>query len=112
MSLSNKHKDYLYSLRGCKEMIDIELLEKIAIAQASVNEKVEKEKKAARTGRIYKRGSDLYVVTFNDGFDICIIHNDGFAEDKLLEDFNLGELIAEYPTWEEAVNSPEFKGKK
>ena len=89
-------------------MIDIELLEKIAMAQASVNEKSEKEKKAARPGRIYKSGSDLYVVTFNDGFDICIIHNDGFTEDKCLEDFNLGELIAEYSTWQQAVNSTEF----
>lgn len=64
-------------------MIDIELLEKIAIAQASVNEKAEKEKKAARPGRIYKSESELYVVTFNDGFDICIVYNDGFVEDKL-----------------------------
>jgi hypothetical protein len=23
-----------------------------------------------------------------------------------------GKLIAEYPTWQEAVNSPEFKGEK
>lgn len=90
-------------------MIDIELLEKMAIAQMAVNEKSNKEKKAANPGRIYKSRSDVYAVTFNDGFDICIVHNDGFAEDKCLEDFNLGEFIAEYPTWQEAVNSKEFK---
>lgn len=89
-------------------MIDIELLEKIAMAQASVNEKYEKEKKESRPGQIYKSGSDLYVVTFNDGFDICVIYNDGFTEDKCLKDFNLGELISEYSTWQEAVNSTEF----
>lgn len=92
-------------------MIDIELLEKMAIAQASVKEKSDKEKRAAKAGLIYKDGSDMYVVTFNDGFDICVIHNDGFTENKCLEDFYLGELIAEYPTWQEAVNSPEFKGE-
>lgn len=93
-------------------MIDIELLElleKMAIAQKSIKEKSEKEKKAAKAGQIYKSRNDVYVITFNDGFDICVIHNDGFAEDKLLEDFNLGELVTEYSTWQEAVNSEYFK---
>ena len=90
-------------------MIDIEWLEKMATAQKSMNEKSKKEKKAAKPGRIYKSRNDVYVVTFNDGFDICVIHNDGFAEDECLEDFDLGEFVAEYPTWQEAVNSKEFK---
>lgn len=67
------------------------------------------EKKNAIAGQIYKFGKDLYVVTFNDGFDICVIYKDGYASDELLEDFDLGDLVAEYPTWQEAVNSKEFK---
>ena len=94
-------------------MIDIELIKKMATAHELMKEKSEKDKKAARPGRIYRSRNDVYVVTFNDGFDICVIHNDGFTEDELLEDFNLGELVAEYPTWQEAVNSNEFKvGRK
>ena len=89
-------------------MIDIELLEKMVKAQAAVNKKIEEENKAAKAGQIYKSGSDLYVVTFNDGDDICVIHNDGFTEDACLEDFVLDDLITEYPTWQEAVNSKEF----
>ena len=90
-------------------MIDFEWLQKMATAQEAINEKSEKEKKEAKPGRIYGFRNDLYVVTFNDGSDICVIHNDGFTENKCLEDFSLGELIAEYPTWKEAVNSKEFK---
>lgn len=89
-------------------MIDIERLEKMVTAQEAINKKIEEEKKAAKAGQIYKSRSDLYVVTFNDGDDICVIYKDGFASDEILEDFNLGELIAEYPTWQEAVNSKEF----
>lgn len=90
-------------------MIDIEWLEKMTTAQVAINKKIEEEKKAAKAGQIYKSGSDMYVVTFNDGDDICMIYKDGFASDEILEDFNLGELVAEYPTWQEAVNSKEFK---
>lgn len=92
-------------------MIDIDILYEGIKAQEAMNKKVEEEKKAAKAGQVYKSRSDIYVVTFNDGFDICVIHNDGFTEDECLEDFNLGELIAEYPTWQEAVNSKEFKGE-
>lgn len=90
-------------------MIDFEWLQKMVTAQAAINKKIEEEKKAAKAGQIYKSGSDMYVVTFNDGDDICMIYKDGFASDEILEDFNLGELVAEYPTWQEAVNSKEFK---
>ena len=61
-----------------------------------------------KVGQIYKDGNDLYVVTFNDDSDICVIYKDGFTEAECLEDFDLGELVAEYPTWQEAVNSKEF----
>ena len=90
-------------------MIDFEMLEKMVTAQEAMDKKVEEEKKAAKAGQIYKSGSDLYVVTFNDGDDICVIYKDGYASDEILEDFDLGELVVEYPTWQEAVNSKEFK---
>lgn len=90
-------------------MTDFEWLVKVVQVQTSVKEKSDKEKEAAKAGRIYKTGSDIYVVTFNDGFNICVIHNDGFTEAACLKDFDLDELIAEYPTWQEAVNSKEFK---
>ena len=93
-------------------MVDIKRLEKMVTAQVAINKKIEEKKKAAKVGRIYKSRSDIYVVTFNDGFDICVIHNDGFTEYECLVDFDLDELIAEYPTWQEAVNSPEFIGEK
>lgn len=91
--------------------MDIDTLYEDIKAQEAMNKKVEEEKKAAKAGQIYKEGSDLYVVTFNDGDDICVIYKDGYAYDELLEYFSLGELIAEYPTWQEAVNSKEFKGE-
>lgn len=90
-------------------MIDIDTLYEGIKAQEAMNKKIEEEKKAAKAGQIYKEGSDLYVVTFNDGDDICVIYKDGYAYDELLEYFSLGELIAEYPTWQEAVNSEYFK---
>ena len=90
-------------------MIDFEWLKKMVTAQEAINKKIEEEKKAAKAGQIYKSGSNLYVVTFNDGDDICVIYKDGFASGEILEDFSLGELVAEYPIWQEAVNSKEFK---
>ena len=90
-------------------MTDFEWLQKMVAVQTSVKEKSNKEKEAAKAGRIYKSRSDIYAVTFNDGFDICVIHNDGFTEAACLKDFDLDDLIAEYPTWQEAVNSEYFK---
>lgn len=93
-------------------MIDFEWLQKMVVVQTSVKEKSDKEKEAAKAGRVYKSGSDMYVVTFNDGFNICVVHNDGFTEAACLKDFDLDDLIAEYSTWQEAVNSKEFKGEE
>lgn len=44
--------------------------------------------------------TDFYYVMWNDG---SLFHHN-VSEDYL-------ELIAEYPTWQEAVNSKEFKGE-
>lgn len=42
----------------------------------------------------------------------CGICDDGYVFDKLFEiDIKQDKLIAEYTTWQEAVNSEEFKGE-
>lgn len=72
-----------------------------------------------KVGQIYKHNNSLLVVTFvNKSFvsreQVQLIKNDGFTfgwshakAQKYLVD-----LITEYPTWQEAVNSLEFKGEK
>lgn len=72
-----------------------------------------------KVGQIYKTPSGFrYVVQYD--------HNpDGFFPDEIIVRYNTKPnipevsywtpdeiLIAEYPTWQEAVNSPEFKGEK
>ena len=44
-----------------------------------------------------------YFMVREDGF---FLHSNNFDKDEDVV------LIAEYPTWQEAVNSPEFKGVK
>ena len=61
-----------------------------------------------KVGQIYKEGNDIFVVTFantSEGFHA--IQKDGrvFSGCGLREKY----LIAEYPTWQEAVNSEYFK---
>ena len=73
-----------------------------------------------KVGQIYQEPSQYgfkYVITkvrpYNDEFikkyyqAIC---DDGSVFDKFFEiDIKQDKLIAEYPTWQEAVNSKEFK---
>lgn len=71
-----------------------------------------------KVGQIYKHNNSFFVVTFvNISFvsreQVQLIKNNGFTlgwsyskAQKYLVD-----LITEYPTWQEAVNSPEFKGE-
>lgn len=44
-----------------------------------------------------------------------VIYKDGYATTYKTTDYNLKfvlhEQLAEYPTWQEAVNSKEFKGE-
>ena len=75
-----------------------------------------------KVGQIYGNEDIIYIITYTvprydkDGFIIKkyqAICSDGFCFEELSEDEILGDkLIAEYPTWQEAVNSPEFKGEK
>lgn len=74
-----------------------------------------------RVGQIYKQKNkpywrkfedDVFVITFI-GYTIHTIDRCGISYDLNGEDWIKGDcdLIAEYPTWQEAVNSPEFRGE-
>ena len=56
-----------------------------------------------------KNDSDVFVVTTVSFNKLSIVYNDG-TTDYVTTDWVGGdcELIAEYPTWQEAVNSKEF----
>lgn len=71
-----------------------------------------------KAGQIYKEkrlpswrknDEDMFVVC-NVEYNISVVYNDGKTDyvgwEWIKEDC---ELIAEYPTWQEAVNSKEFK---
>ena len=71
-----------------------------------------------KVGQIYKdRDNETFVVTYiNNAKLVSMLYTDG----SLRFDFIGGssgyfqdycELLAEYPTWQEAVNSKEFKGE-
>ena len=59
-----------------------------------------------------KTASDVVVVTTVSFNKLSIVYNDG-TTDYVSTDWVGGdcELIAEYPTWQEAVNSHEFRGE-
>lgn len=68
-----------------------------------------------KIGQIYKQpDNDLFVVSYIDEDKYHILYNDGFTASyyNVISCINFDILIAEYPTWQEAVNSPEFKGEK
>lgn len=69
-----------------------------------------------RVGQVFKKDRDekyRLVISLKSLSGVTIICNDGSAcgeikEGHLLEDWT---LIAEYPTWIDAINSKEFKGE-
>ena len=69
-----------------------------------------------KVGQIYKTKSDLrYIVTYMGTFNIYLLYDTGYSMEYSIYSMNKNyddKLIAEYPTWQEAVNSPEFKGEK
>lgn len=69
-----------------------------------------------KVGQIYKSNLTfaIRVITFIDDSEVSIIHPDGYVDRWSFDDIanSNWELVAEYPTWQEAVNSPEFKGEK
>ena len=65
-----------------------------------------------KVGQIYK-GKNLntrYVITNKYDYKSSIISDKGIGTLRWNSDIGRWKLIAEYPTWQEAVNSPEFKG--
>ncbi len=73
-----------------------------------------------KIGQVYKSSvTDTIMVVTSIGYHtVSTIDTYGEFEKwiykNLIEICNNGiwELIAEYPSWQEAVNSPEFKGEK
>ena len=67
-----------------------------------------------KEGQIYRqKNSEIFVITNINGNIMCCLYNDGYVyTDDLyhhLVPSMFWELLAEYPTWQEAVNSKEFK---
>lgn len=70
-----------------------------------------------KVGQIYKqKNNEIFVVTQILDRDVFVIYNDGYNNSYPIDadnkPFIFDKLIAEYPTWQEAVNSPEFRGEK
>ena len=68
-----------------------------------------------KVGQIYKPKNNKdysFVVTKTEkmGDGCYVIWNDGSPNYHKISEEEI-ELIAEYPTWQEAVNSKEFKGE-
>ena len=65
-----------------------------------------------KVGQIYENADNFrFVVTLNLPVDIYIIYNNGSCCNLSRKDFNSLDFkfIKEYPTWQEAVNSKEFR---
>ena len=74
-----------------------------------------------KVGQIYKVNEDytsdncIFVITRTQNEDAYLVSNIGYAKerDKILLENDIKDkyikLIAEYPTWQEAVNSEYFK---
>lgn len=65
-----------------------------------------------KVGQIYKREEWILCVTLYSPVDIYVVYENGCSghwskKEDFLKD---SVLVAEYPTWQEAVNSKEFNG--
>lgn len=62
----------------------------------------------------YNKEYEIYAVVYVDKNYANVVFNDGMVFSWHLSEINYkgSEVIAEYPTWQEAVNSPEFNGEK
>lgn len=67
-----------------------------------------------KVGQIYKSNLTLAIrtIAFVDD-EVSIINIDGSVDRWKLDEIPISDwkLLAEYPTWREAVNSPEFRGE-
>ena len=68
-----------------------------------------------KVGQVYETKSGLrYIVTCVRTYNICILYDTGYCMGVPPSDMNkiyIDKLIAEYPTWKEAINSKEFKNE-
>ena len=66
-----------------------------------------------KVGQIYKKPSGpKYIITYMGTYNIYLLYNDGYSMEYSLSSMKNNyddKLIAEYPTWQEAVNSKEFE---
>ena len=66
-----------------------------------------------KVGQIYKAPScSRYIITYMGTYNIYLLYDDGYSMEYSLSSMKNNyddKLIAEYPTWQEAVNSKEFK---
>lgn len=69
-----------------------------------------------KVGQIYKTPSgSRYIITYMGIYNIYLLYNDGYSMEYSLSSMKNNyddKLIAEYSTWQEAVNSKEFKGEQ
>ena len=69
-----------------------------------------------KVGQVYKTPSySRYIITYVGRYNIYLLYDDGYSMEYAISSMRNNhddKLIAEYPTWQEAVNSPEFKGEK
>lgn len=70
-----------------------------------------------KVGQVYKqKNNEIFVVTQILDGDVFIIYNDGYNASYPIDvdnnPFIFDKHIASYDSWQEAVNSPEFKGEK
>ena len=68
-----------------------------------------------KVGQIYKQpNDDLFVVSHVYEHEYHILYNDGYTASYYYNEpscLSFDTLVVEYPTWQEAVNSKEFKGE-
>lgn len=73
-------------------------------------------KNKIKVGQIYKTSSgSRYIITYMGIYNIYLLYDDGYSMEYSISSMNKNyddKLIAEYPTWQEAVNSQEFRGAK
>lgn len=66
-----------------------------------------------KVGQIYKTPSGpKYIITYMGTYNIYLLYNNGYSMKYSLSSMKKNyddKLIAEYPTWQEAVNSEYFK---
>lgn len=66
-----------------------------------------------KVGQIYKSNltSAIRTIAFIDDEEVSIINIDGLVDRWKLDEIPIGDwkLLAEYPTWQEAVDSEYFK---